>query len=179
MKPNRFLLVVTIFALGLAPFTSKADQLTIAVIQYTDLRDPAAMQAAFAETDLTTITDSDTVEAKNTAIRGGRVVFVQTLPIGKSGPFASSTRLTNQRADIQGSVSGNTVSAEITIQEGVSVGIRKFTRSTYAGSGAVAGLMPSIISSRSSTGRTQTAVKGQSKLTNYTFTTLIIAQIKR
>jgi hypothetical protein len=113
------------------------------------------------------------------AIRGGRVVFVQSLPVGKSGPFASSTRLTNQRADMQGRVSGNSVSAEITIQEGVDVGIRKFTRSTYSGTGSLSGPTPSIISTRSSTGRTQTAIKGQSKLTNYTFTTLIVAQIKR
>lgn len=167
-----FGLIITLFFLAEA----FAGQLTLAVIQYTDARDADSLAAGFAGVDLAEVTNSDQVESRDSSIRGGRVLFAQSIPVGNSTSISSSTRLGALRADVSGRFNQPTVQAEIVIQDGVNVGIRKFSRSVYAGSGRLSGTTPAIISIRESSGRSQTAVKGQAKLTTYNFTTLMVAQ---
>lgn len=157
----------------------QAGQLTVAVVQYTDARTADSLAAGFSEVDLSEVTNSDNVESKNSAIKGGRVLFAQTIPMGTSGNFASSTRMGIQRADVTGQFKAPSIKTEIVIQEGVDIGIRKFTRSVFSGSGALQGGSPTIIGIRESTGKTQSAVKGKATLTNYNFTTLVVAQFKK
>ena len=157
----------------------QAGQLTIAVVQYTDARTAEALSSGFAEADLTEITNSDKVESKDMAIKGGRVLFATTLPVGSGTSFAYSTRLGVQRADLSGRFSSPNLQANITLQDGVDIGIRKFSRSVFAGSGALSGSAPTIISIRESTGKTQSAVKGKATLKTYNFTTLVVAQWKK
>lgn len=156
----------------------QAGQLTIAVIQYMDARNADSLAAGFAATTLSEVTDSNKVEARDSAIRGGRVLFSQTIPVGKNTSFASSTRLGVMRADVSGKFNQPNLKVEVVVQEGVDVGIRKFSQSVFAGSGALANSNPTIISIRESTGKTQTAVKGNATLKTYNFTTLVLAQWK-
>lgn len=153
-----------------------AGQLTISVIQYGDSRDHDAMVAAFAKAKLAEITDSDTVESRDGAIRGGRVLFSQTLPIAGNGSFASSTRIAGSRADVNGRLNQPSLQAEVSIQEGVNVGIRKFSRSAFSGSGTLDGSHATIIGLRESSGKTQSATKGQVRMSTYNFVTLVVAQ---
>ncbi len=168
------LLGAVVFAL--IPASASAGRLDIAVIQYADARDQAEVAAAFAKADLFKITDSDKVESREKAIRGGKVVFAQSLAISPGSSFANSTRLGNQRADVSGSFSGNQVQVEISVQEGVDIGLRKFRRSEYSADGSLSGNAASIIAVKASSGRTATAVKGQQKVVNYNYSTLVVAQ---
>jgi hypothetical protein len=104
------------------------------------------------------------------------VVFTQTLGVAAGGKFANSTRLGNQRADVSGSLNGSNLSVEITILEGVKVGLRKFRQNSYAGAGSVAGGVPRLIAVRQSKGKTQTAIKGRATIQEYNYTTIIVAR---
>ncbi len=167
------------FSILLFSAVAQAGQLTIAVIQYTDARTADALSAGFAGADLTEVTNSDKVESRDMAIKGGRVLFATTLPVGSGTSFNYSTRLGVQRADLSGKFSPPNLKTEIILQDGVDIGIRKFSRSVFAGSGSLSGSNPTIISIRESTGKTQSAVKGKATLTTYNFTTLVVAQWKK
>lgn len=166
-------------AVAVALFASSsvlAGRLDIAVLQFSDARDPDAVAAALQQVNLLEITNSDRTETNVPALRGGNVVFVQSLGVPGNGLFANSTRLSNQRADVSGSLKSGVLSVEITIEEGVDVGLRKFTRRSYSGSGSVANRGVQLLSVKQSKGRTQTAIKGQAKLTSYDFTTIVVGQ---
>jgi len=175
MKTTRALLAGICLIAALAT-TTQAGQLTIAVVQYTDARTAESLAAGFSAVTLSEVTNSDKVEARDPAIRGGRVLFAQTIPASSSTPFASSTRLGVQRADVTGRLQAPNLKVEVSIQEGVDVGIRKFSRSVFSGSGALQGTSPTILGIRESTGKTQSAIKGKATLNNFNYTTLVLAQ---
>jgi len=156
--------------------TSHAGQLTIAVVQYTDARTPESLAAGFSGVNLSEVTNSDNVESKDMAIRGGRVLFAQTSSISATASFANSSRLGSQRADVTGSLKAPSLKVQVVIQDGVDVGIRKFSRSVFSGSGALQGNSPTILGIRESTGKTQSAIKGKASVTSYSYTTLVLAQ---
>jgi hypothetical protein len=145
-------------------------------MQFADKREPADIVAGLGKVDLVKITDSDRTETNVTGLRGGWVVFAQSLGITPGGSFASSTRLTNQRADVAGSLNGSNLSVKISILEGVKVGLRKFTENSYEGSGSVAGGVPQLISIRQTKNKTQTSIKGRTTITHMNFTTIIAAR---
>ncbi|MDD5198318.1 MAG: hypothetical protein PHC88_00815 [Terrimicrobiaceae bacterium] len=160
----------------LTPLAAHAGRLDIAVMQFTDPRDPTAMAQALNGVDLAQITDSDRTETNVPALRGGYVVFTQTLAVSPGGKFASTTRLTNQRADVSGSLNGSRLSVSIRILEGVKIGLRKFRESLYTGSASVAGGVPQLISVAQRIGKTQTAIKGRATIVSYNYTTIIAAR---
>jgi hypothetical protein len=174
MRPT--ILFAAVLSLLVAPLTAQAGRLDIAVMQFTDKRDPEAMAAALREIDLVKITDSDRTETSVPALRGGWVVFTQSIGVNPGGQFASSTRLTNQRADVSGSLNGSNLSVKISILEGVKVGLRKYTENTYEGSGSVAGGVPQLVGIRQTKNKTQTAIKGRTTITYMNFTTIIAAR---
>lgn len=171
------LLATAVFAL--LPASASAGRLDIAVIQYADARDQAEVAAAFAKSNLFEITDSDKVESRDKAIRGGKVLFVQSLSVSPGSSFTNATRLGNQRADVSGSLSGNRMQVEISVQEGIDIGLRKFSRSAYSADGTLSGNTASIIAIKASQGRTATAVKGQQKVVSYNYSTLVVAQYSK
>ncbi|MGC1479913.1 MAG: hypothetical protein WA771_05390 [Chthoniobacterales bacterium] len=176
-SPFLCLLTAAVFATSTHP--ALAGRLDIAVIQYADARDTNEQAAAFAAADLFDITDSDSVESRDSSIRGGKVVFLQSLTISPGSSFANSTRIENQRADVQGSFNDSRVQVEIMVQEGVDIGLRKFRRKTYSADGQLSGGQTSIIGIRSSSGKTASAIKGQTKVRNTSFSTLIVAQYSK
>lgn len=171
-------LFVAALSLLFAAVSVRAGQLTIAVMQFSDDRDPSVISQSLAGVNLAAITDSDRTETNETGLRGGWVVFAQTLNVNPGGAFASSTRLGNQRADVSGSLSGSNLSVRVTILEGVKVGLRKHRENTYEASGSVAGGVPQLVGVRQSKGKTQTAIKGRSTITTVNFTTIVAASYK-
>lgn len=163
-------------AVFLITLNAHAGRLDLFVLQFPDARDVNEVSAALEGADLVKITNSDNTETKIPALRGGSVVFVQSIGVSGNGKFGNSTRLSDERADVSGSLSGSNLSVEIAIEEGVNIGLRKFRRSVYAGSGSVAGGVPRIISVKQGKGRSQIAIKGDAKLTTYGYTTMLIAQ---
>ncbi len=166
-------------SLFLFPALAQAGQLTIAVVQYTDARTAETLVAAFAGAELTEITNSDKVESKDSAIKGGRVLFATTMPVFSESSLVSSTRLGAQRVELSVRFSPSNLKVEVTLQDGVDIGIRKFSRNVFTGSGPLNGSEPTIISIRESTGKTQSAVKGKATLKTYNFSTLVVAQWKK
>jgi hypothetical protein len=164
-------LFTALASLFLAPMAAHAGRLDIAVIQFTDKRDPAIIADGLRGVDLAKITDSDRTETKVAGLQSGWVVFSQSMSLS-GGSFATSTRLTNQRADVTGSLSGSKLSVQITILEGVKIGLRKYRQSSYAGSGSVAGGVPQLISVTRSTGKT---ANSRGHISSYDFTTIIAA----
>lgn len=162
----------------LACLSARAGQLTIAVMQFSDDRDPAVISQSLASVNLAAITDSDRTETNETGLRGGWVLFAQTLNVNPGGGFASSTRLGNQRADVTGSLNGTNLSVRINILEGVKVGLRKHRENTYEATGSVAGGVPQLVGVRQSKGKTQTAIKGRQSIVSVNFTTIVAASYK-
>ncbi len=171
-----FLSCLLLATAALVPSNASAGRLDIAVIQYGDARDANEQATAFAGADLFKITDSDSVESKDSAIRGGKVVFAQSIGISPGSSFAHSTRIDDSRADVSGSFSGSNVTVEIAVQEGVDIGLRKFRRFNYSASGALSGGQATIIGIKASKGKTTSAIKGQTKVMSTNFSTLIVAQ---
>lgn len=169
-------LFVAAISLIFASLSARAGQLTIAVMQFSDDREPSVISQSLASVDLAAITDSDRTETNETGVRGGWVIFAQTLNVNPGGSFASSTRLGNQRADVSGSLNGSNLNVRITILEGVKVGLRKHRENTYEAAGSVAGGVPQLVGLRQSKGKTQTAIKGRSKIELVNFTTVIAAK---
>lgn len=170
-------LFAALATLLLTSLPAQAGRLDLVVLQFSDARDLDAVSAALREVDLLKISDSDRTETSVPALRGGWVVFTQSIGIG-GGAFGNSTRLSNERADVSGSLNGTNLSVQITILEGVKVGLRQYTERTYQGSGSVAGGYPQIVGVRQSKGKTQEAIKGRSKIVETNFTTLVIARYR-
>jgi hypothetical protein len=169
------LLSLVLLPAALLPASVFAGRLDIAIIQFTDARSQENIAAGLAKVDLFKITDSDSTETGDPALRGGHVIFVQSLPAAPGASFTTSTRLTNQRADVAGSLDGSHLNVEITIMEGVKVGLRKFQQSNYSASGSVAGGVPVIVGIKQSSGKTQSTIKGKAKVISYDFTSVIVA----
>jgi hypothetical protein len=163
-------------SLLLATFSARAGQLTVAVMQFSDERNLTVVGQSLNAVDLAAITDSDRTETNEPGLRGGWVIFAQTLNVNPGGRFAGSTRLANQRADVSGSLNGSQLDVRINILEGVKVGLRKHRENTYEASGSVAGGVPQLIGVRQSKGKTQTAIKGRSNIVSVNFTTIIAAK---
>jgi hypothetical protein len=168
-----FAAVVSLLA---ASLSVHAGQLNIAILTFADERDQASVEEALDKIDLMKITDSDRTETSVRGLRGGNVVFVQSLPASIGTSFASSTRLDNMRADVSGSLGGSGVSVKVMILEGVKVGLRKHREWTYEGRGSLAGGGARLISFRQSTGTSMTMVKDRQKTITYSTTTVMLAQ---
>jgi len=151
---------------------ARAGRLDIAVIQFTDKRESATIAEALHGVDLAKITDSDRTETKVPGLSAGWVIFTQSLNVSSGGKFASTTRLSDQRADVVGSLNGSNLSVQVTILEGVKIGLRKYKQNTYSGSGSVAGGVPQLVGVTRSTGKT---ANSRGRIISYDYTTIIAA----
>ncbi len=167
-----FAAVASLFA---AALSAKAGRLDLAILQFADARDPGEIAAALQKVDFLKVTDSDRTETSVGGLRGGDVVFVQSIAVG-NGAFGSSTRLGNQRADVSGSLNGSNLSVRITILQGVKVGLRKYRELNYEGSGALASGQAQVIGIRTSKNKTQTVVKNRSQLISYETLSVVVAK---
>ncbi len=172
------ILLAAAVALVFTPLAAQAGRLDLYVLQFTDARNLDEVAAALTEVDLDKVTDSDRTETSVRGLRGGWVVFTQSFGIGGAGSFANVTRLTNQRADVSGSLNGSNLTVQIRILEGVKVGLRKYSESSYGGSGSIAGGVPRIVGVRQSKGKTQEAIKGRTRIVETEYTTLVIARYR-
>lgn len=153
-----------------------AGRLDIAVIQFPGVYEAGVLEGALSRVALSEITDADRTRTSESALKGGSVIFAQSLPLSPGGSFATSTRLKNLRADVDGRLGSGNLSATITITEGVKAGIRNFEKRVYSGNGPLSAGAPQIISVRSVKVRTTSAIRGQQKKEVLEYTTVIVAQ---
>lgn len=155
--------------------TAAAGRLDIAIVQFPDPKTPEQLNAALAGSSLFELTNSSRTMSRESDLKGGAVIFAQSIQTG-GGAFGSSTRLSNQRADVSGTLSGGSVSVKVEIIEGVKAGLRSFENKVYTGSGSLAGGSPQILSMRIIKGKAPSVVKGQAKVVTYELSTAVIAQ---
>lgn len=167
-------IVLAMLAFSLA---ANASQLDLAVVQFPEVKTVAELEAALANVNLAEITNSDRTMTSESYLKGGYVVFAQSLPL--SGAFASSTRISNNRAEVQGRISGATIAVKIILSEGVEAGLRRFSSRTYEANSQLSPGQPRILSIRQVSGKSTIVTRGQSAQKETNFTSAIIGQISK
>jgi len=168
------------FLLALLAFTatSFAGELHLAVVQYASDKDPALLADGFAGVDLFEATNADSVIKGADYIRGGSVIFAQSIPASPGSRLTTSTRLGVDRAEVRTAMNGTNLSASISIYTGVQQALRSFTERRYNGEGDVAGGRPVLISVQLSSGRSANNIKGKVKIKGVGYTTILVAQYR-
>jgi len=156
---------------------ANASQLDLAIVQFPEVKTVEELNAALANVNLAELTNSNRTMTSESYLKGGYVVFAQSLP--SSAQFASSTRISNNRADVDGKISGNTIAVTITLGEGVDAGLRRFSSRTYQANSSLAPGQPRILSLRQISGKSAVVTKGQSSIKETNFCSVIIGQISK
>jgi len=162
---------------GLLAFAhASAGRLDIAVIQFPEQKTPEQLDAALAHVRLFEISDSNRTMTKEDALKGGYVLFAQSVPAAPGSTFNTSTRIRDDRADVEGQLAAGSVSVTVTMRSGVKAGLRRFEKFVYTGSGSLPAGAPRVLSIRQVTGKSPNLVKGQGRVEVYNYTTAVIAQ---
>ena len=170
----RTILFLAILSISLA---ANASQLDLAVIQFPEGKTTEELNAALASVSLAEITNSDRTMTSESYLKGGYVVFSQSLPLALR--FASSTRLSNNRAEVKGEIGGSNIHVTITLSEGVVAGLRRFSSRTYEANASLPPGQPRVLSIREVSGKAPTGVRGQVSMKEINFCTAIIGQISK
>jgi len=168
-----------LFALAFLVFSvaAHAAQLDLAVVQFPEVKTPAELESALAGLRLAEITNSNRTMTAAPYLKGGYVVFAQSLPVSER--LASSTRISNNRADVLGKLSGGRISVKITLSEGVDAGLRRFSRRTYEASTPLAPGQPKVLSIRQISGKSTNVVRGQASVSDTKLCSVVIGQITK
>jgi len=170
----RKIIALAFLALGLS---AHADQLNLAIVQFPEVKTVGELESALASVDLVEMTNSNRTMTSESYLKGGYVVFAQSLPV--SARFASSTRISDNRADVQGQFSGSNIAVTITLSEGVDAGLRRYSSRTYEANAPLSPGQPRVLSLRQISGRTQIVTKGQAAVKDTNFCSAIIAQVSK
>jgi hypothetical protein len=169
-----FLVCLLAASASLANLT--AGRLDVAVVQFPEEKTPEELNAALAKVNLFEITNSDRTMTKESYLKGGSVLFTQSLSVAPGSDFSSVTRLKNERADVQGRYAGGSLTLSIELMEGVKAGLRSFQNKLYSGSAPLSAGAPRVLSIRRIKGKAPQVIKGQPKIEKYELTTAVIAQ---
>lgn len=153
-----------------------AGHLDVAVIQFPEEKTPEQLNAALAGLNLAEMTNSNRTMTRESYLKGGYVLFTQSLPVNRGTGFQSSTRIKDARADIEGWLGGGDLDVTISLMEGVQAGLRSFQKSTYRGRGPLATGTPRVLSIKQTKGRAPSVVKGKTSIDRYVLTTVVVAQ---
>jgi hypothetical protein len=170
----RIYLVLAILCTSLA---AGAAQLDLAVIQFPEVKTTEELNAALANVKLAEITNADRTMTSESYLKGGYVVFAQSLPLVSR--FVSSTRLSNNRAEVDGDLAGTNLRVTIKLSEGVAAGLRRFSSRTYEANAPLSPGQPKILSIRQVSAKIPTAIRGQVTMKESSFCTVIIGQISK
>ena len=165
---------LAVFAFGLA---ANAAQIDLAIVQFPEVKSVGELDAALSKVNLAEITDSNRIMTKEPYLKGGYVVFSQSLAAAES--FSSSTRLSNSRADVQGRLSGGKIAVRITLSEGVQAGLRRYSNRIYEANAALTPGQPRILSIRQISGKSTLAIRGQATVSETNFCCVVIGQITK
>jgi hypothetical protein len=168
---------LTVLALLAFSLAANASQLDLAVVQFPEVKTVGELDAALAKVNLAGITNSNRTMTTESYLKGGYVIFSQSLPFADR--FASSTRLSNSRADVEGRISGGNITVKITLSEGVAAGLRRYSSRTYEANASLVPGQPRILGLRQVSGKTTLAIRGQATSSETNFCSVIIGQISK
>jgi hypothetical protein len=167
---------IAIFALLVFVSHSFAGQLDVAVIRFAEAKDPGSLGAALAGVRLAEITDADRTRTSVSQLKNGTVLFAQSFPANPGSKFATSTRVGNVRADVEGALGAGSLDLSVAINEGVEAGLRNFQKRNYAGRAAITPGPATLISIRRVENTAPKVLKGQSSPSSEVFTIILVAQ---
>jgi len=157
--------------------TAHAGQLDLAIVQFPEAKTPEELNAALAGVKLSDITNSNRTMTSESYLKGGYVSFSQSIPAASR--FVSSTRISNFKADVNGSLTSNHISVRISLIEGVDAGLRRFASRSFVADAPLSPGQPRVLAIRQVTGKVHSAVKGQATVQETQFCVVIIGQVTR
>jgi len=163
----------------LAPVTALAGNLDLVVLQFPSAVEVDALRDALRGEKLAAISDGDRVRSGNSLLRGTPVLFAQTMTVPQAGRFATSTRLGNERAEVDGRIENSNLTVDISLSTGVEAPLRRFSRSVFRGSGPLRPGDPQILSIREVTSKQPSVSKGKTRMTTSQSTIALIYQFRR
>jgi len=163
--------------LGLFAVTSlQAGRLDLAVIQYGGHLGPEDLAPGFAKVQLMDITDSDRTVTKEEAVKGGWVLFAQSLTMSRGNTVVVSTRLRNDRADTVAKLGASDVSISVSLIQGVKLGLRNFVKKVYSGTAPLPNNVTTVLGIRQFRVRGPKVIKEKAEMTTTDYTTVVVAQ---
>jgi len=168
------MLLRAVLATFLFALPALAGQLEIAIVQFPESKNPQELTAALAGKRLADITNADRTLTSENYLKGGYVLFAQRVPA--TANLSSSTRLSNQRADVEGTIASNRLSLTVTLTEGVAAGLRKFSKRIYSGAAQISGGNPVVLSIKQSTTQTQNVLRSEAQPKTVSYCTVLLAQ---
>jgi len=152
-----------------------AGRLDLAVIQFGQAKTVAELEEALAKVDLYKITDSDRTMTDVSYLKAGDVKFAASIPVSPGSGFFTSTRIKNDRAEVEGKLGSGSVSVTVTLKEGVKAGIRNFESRVYSGNGPLAAGTTRVLSVRETHGIAPHINRGVAKMEAYDYVTILVA----
>lgn len=168
--------LLCLLALSATLAASSAGRLDVAVVQFPEAKTPEELNAALANVNLFEMTNSNRTMTKEPYLKGGYVLFAQSLTVAPGSSFANVCRIRDQRADVQGRLGNGQLTLSIELMEGVKAGLRSFQNKLYSGSAPLSAGAPRVLSIRRIKGKAPHVVKGQAKMESYDLSTAVIAQ---
>ena len=152
-----------------------SSQLGLVVIQFPESKTVAALDEALAGVSLAELTNSNRTMTRISYLKGGYVLFSQTGPA--TSRIRSSTRLSDIRADVDGTLGSGKITVSITLSEGVAAGFRRFSRRIFQGCGELRTGQPHVVGLRQISEKSRQVSRGDVHLKETLYSTAVIAQI--
>ena len=150
-------------------------QLDLAVVQFPEAKTVAQLEEALVGVRLAALTNSNRTMTKTSCLKDGYVLFFQTLPAASR--FQTITRLSNNRADVEGSLGNGRIAVSIALSEGVAAGLRHFSRRVFQGASKLKAGQPYVVGLRQISEKTSQITRGDVHSKETLYCTAIIAQL--
>lgn len=171
MRKLLFGLVAVVLTVG----SAFAGRLDLAIIQFGEEKTVEELEASLAKVDLFKITDSDRTMTTESYLKAGDVKFAASIPASPGTSFASTMRLKNDRADVEGKLGAGSIAVDVTLLEGVKAGLRNFEKKVYTGSGSLPAGSTRVLSMRITKGIAPKMDRNVSKMEAYHYVTVLVA----
>lgn len=155
---------------------ASAGRLDIAIVVFPEEKGLGELEAALANVNLFEITDSDRTRTTESYLKGGYVLYAQSIAVSPGASFGGSTRIKNDRADIEGRLANGNLDATISLMEGVKAGLRNLEKKNYTVSSPLPAGPATVLSLRLGKGKSPLVTKGQAELKGYSYCSTILAQ---
>jgi len=153
-----------------------AAQLDVAVLQFTELKSADEINSALAGVSLSELTNGDRTNTKISALKGGQVLFAQSL--SHTPKLSSYCRLSNNKVELDGGYNGGVLSLKITLSEELNIGLRRVSSRVYEGSAPLPLGSARVIAIRNIEAKSRSYTRGIAEVKNEFTCNVIVAQIK-
>ncbi len=175
----RVFLLLAVF-LGLVCAPGRAEQIHVAILEFSGDIDPGVLDDGLEGIDLTRCRVGERLEAaKNDDVRNGRATFLYRGPLLKGASISSATAVETGSTEVTYTVQGGQAQVEVVLTETSSAILRKTRRISLSGVGQV-GSVPGVLAVRQSSATIVSSDRAQrTKMTTKGSTRLLVVQLSR